>query len=745
MDNITHASFEEAIRALIVADPKNNAKGNALKNWVKNAFNCDARVSHTTEDKALGNRVSEQFRHKAPIVVFVCKKDLNIDTLRSQIASHAYPELETVLIMTDQEPFEYIVVLEYKKNEFSNWAIKTLNVASEEMDSIELPENADHTLEKTIQDYITQYDDEKISDKDLADRYKKVYESAGQGRQGIETQLFGIKYTIQLKDKPQSGEKSIVYKALGKDEYGSMGDEMMRGVKIGIELRKHIGQFSLPKEVLSGEIKTISIDYINAIRTKPFLLLAGISGTGKSRIVREFAFKSCPKYLQDKEGATPGNYCMIEVKPNWHDSTELLGYYSNLSKSYQFKKFVKFLVKAKMFPDVPFFVCLDEMNLAPVEQYFAEFLSILETRKHPKKADGGVDMSTISTGVIIEPKYFRELSTMSSAINQQTGEAFDQKLTDRDIYLKLFSIDSESDINEDVGSRTDLTTIGLSLPDNVIIIGTVNMDDTTHQFSRKVIDRAMTIEMNGGKLEDMFGGSKDLDYIEDEEEQKKWQHSFSQRYVTADEVLETHPEQAEDIKRILPERLEAINRALKGTPFEVSYRVLNELTIMVGVMLDDKKNQMATIDETILENIINQAVNNILLMKILPRIEGDAEMFALSEDYKRRMGVQYNDRLEWLKALAPDLSAQAPAPTAEAEEAPTGDDVPAGEDGMNKDRNISEGNDMSSTSLEEGVSSEGNEEIKRDYGHDDHPLTAKEKIQEMIDRLNNQDFTRFWP
>ena len=57
--------------------------------------------------------------------------------------------------------------------------------------------------------------------------------------------------------------------------------------------------------------------FVTAIRTKPFLLLAGISGTGKSRIVREFAFKSCPKYLQDKAGTTPGNYCMIEVKPNW--------------------------------------------------------------------------------------------------------------------------------------------------------------------------------------------------------------------------------------------------------------------------------------------------------------------------------------------------------------------------------------------------------------------------------------------
>ena len=122
--------------------------------------------------------------------------------------------------------------------------------------------------------------------------------------------------------------------------------------------------------------------------------------------MREFAFKSCPKYLQDKDGTTPSNYCMIEVKPNWHDSTELLGYYSNLSKGYQFKKFVQFLVKAKMNPNVPFFVCLDEMNLAPVEQYFAEILSVMETKEEGKHEDG---TDEIKSGVIVEGKYFSQI------------------------------------------------------------------------------------------------------------------------------------------------------------------------------------------------------------------------------------------------------------------------------------------------------------------------------------------------
>ena len=424
--------------------------------------------------------------------------------------------------------------------------------------------------------------------------------------------------------------------------------------------------------------------YIEAIKSKPFLLLAGISGTGKSRIVREFAFKSCPNYLQDKDGTTPGNYCMIEVKPNWHDSTELLGYYSRLGSKpgYQFTKFVKFLVKAKMYPNVPFFVCLDEMNLAPVEQYFAEILSILETRKVVKGEDGN---KTIKTEAIIDAEHFKALGKIGG---------FAPNFTDRDIYMKLYDIDTESDIDEAVGKRTDLKTEGLTLPDNVVIIGTVNMDDTTHQFSRKVIDRAMTIEMNGGNLRTMFGGSKNLEYLPDEK-QKEWQNAFIRRYVTADEVLEAHSDVAKELVEKLPAQLEEINKALKGTPFEVSYRVLNELTIMVGVMLDEGMD---------LDDAIAQSVNNILLMKILPRIEGDAEMFALSREYKTKVGVTYDNRLEWLKNIAPDIK----EPLTDAE---------------------SDNNDTE----------EKAEAVK------EHQPTAKDKIQEMIDRLNNQEFTRFWP
>lgn len=338
--------------------------------------------------------------------------------------------------------------------------------------------------------------------------------------------------------------------------------------------------------------------FITAIKSKPFLLLAGISGTGKSRIVRELAFMTCPKELQDEDGTTPGNYCMIEVKPNWHDSTELLGYYSSFNGGgYRFTKFDRFVVKAWLNPDVPFFVCLDEMNLAPVEQYFAEFLSVLETRSRDKEGN-------VVTGALVDKQYFKDDTKMTTELGLDKGDDWTIKV------------------------RSDLVNKGLTLPPNLIVIGTVNMDDTTYQFSRKVIDRAMTIEMNGGELSQMFGNSNSLKYRSDEDVVKLGM--FKAPYINADEVIERYQSQAQIIKEKLPEKLEAVNTALKDTPFQVSYRVLNELVIYLGALMDEATAKGEPIDDDALPTLIDKAMDQITLMKILPRIEGDEDMFRRS-------------------------------------------------------------------------------------------------------------------
>ena len=148
------------------------------------------------------------------------------------------------------------------------------------------------------------------------------------------------------------------------------------------------------------EVTPIMKNFIEALKTKPFLLLAGISGTGKSQKVKELAFLTCPKDgVLNADSTTPGNYCLIEVKPNWHDSTELLGYYSNLTEKYTITPFLHFVHKAAINPNVPFFVCLDEMNLAPVEQYFAEYLSVLETRT---MKDGKIETAELLSKKLFE-------------------------------------------------------------------------------------------------------------------------------------------------------------------------------------------------------------------------------------------------------------------------------------------------------------------------------------------------------
>lgn len=349
------------------------------------------------------------------------------------------------------------------------------------------------------------------------------------------------------------------------------------------------------KTVINSEYNSLNITlktYLTAIRTKPFILLAGISGTGKSRLVRELAFMSCPKVgrLQDNT-TTPGNYCMIEVKPNWHDSSELLGYTSGLQGKYIVTPFVKFLVKAMRYPEVPFFVCLDEMNLAPVEQYFAEYLSVLETRK--------VDNDKIVSGSLISKDIFQ---------------------TYKDVLFKeldLYSIERE-DIDETVQRseiEESLLSDGLRLPQNVIVVGTVNMDDTTHQFSRKVIDRAMTFEMNHLDFDSMFENEDKLTYTDHPLNAAL----FVSDSVTASQALELIGEEAESLKTKVIDLMESLDGVLKDTPFRVAYRVQNELVLYCRNLLF--ANQGKSIDE-----LFPQAADALLTMKVLPRIEGDEDM-----------------------------------------------------------------------------------------------------------------------
>lgn len=358
--------------------------------------------------------------------------------------------------------------------------------------------------------------------------------------------------------------------------------------------------------------------FIDALKTKPFLLLAGISGTGKSRKVQELAYATCPHIDGlDSDPTSPGNYCLIEVKPNWHDSTELLGYYSNISKKYILTDFIRFVYKATKYPDIPFFVCLDEMNLAPVEQYFAEYLSVLETRKRIQKED--TEGYEIRSAELIKKEAFSNIKIQVKG-TEPAFEDDDEEVYPPNLLYKGSDIDVVKYIQEN----------GLRIPQNLFVIGTVNMDDTTHQFSRKVIDRAFTIEMNGGNLRSMFEPKDTLAY----QENPLLGDSIIPSFAKAQEVIETYPDDAEKIKEVVPRLLDRVNGEgiFKDTPFRVSYRVENELILYFGSLRKSDRDSDT-------KTLIQKAFLAILLEKILPRVEGDEKAMACGSDGNSRILV----------------------------------------------------------------------------------------------------------
>lgn len=362
--------------------------------------------------------------------------------------------------------------------------------------------------------------------------------------------------------------------------------------------------------------------YISAIKTKPFLILGGFSGTGKSIEVKLLAFATCPcdGFLNTSE-TSPGNYLLISVKPNWHDATDITGFRSSVQKKYFVTDFMRFLIKAKMYEDkkVPFFVCLDEMNLAPVEEYFADFLSVIESRK--RKADGKIVTDPIVPASVFNEKYaddFNIFMEMGLKPANDSWKADDINALDSE-HLK------ESFVRQDIVD--ELKREGLTIPQNVVVIGTVNMDDTTNSFSRKVIDRAMTFETVVGEFDKNYfdGGDISLNYLE----HPRNGELFISDEVRGLEMLESGRfEMSDEDKNDILSFVNNINKDLEGTPFKISHRILNETILLYHAKQEIEKimNDEGGFEEDVTFNTdLNTIFDDILMQKVLPRIEGDYE------------------------------------------------------------------------------------------------------------------------
>ncbi|NHM30663.1 MrcB family domain-containing protein [Neobacillus terrae] len=298
-----------------------------------------------------------------------------------------------------------------------------------------------------------------------------------------------------------------------------------------------------------------------SLKSKPFVILSGISGTGKTKMVQWFA---------ESIGANEenGQFSLIPVRPDWNDGSDLLGYV-DIKGDFKEGPLTKVIKNAIQNPRLPFFVLLDEMNLARVEHYFSDILSVMESRKW----DNG------------------EMITSTLLSKEITGEEED-----------------------------------LRLPSNVYVIGTVNMDETTHPFSKKVLDRANTIEFNRVEL----GNLSFLMELEEKCSISIAQGKLASEFLHLKDVYNLHPELVEKVTIELVE----INKSLQQINAHVGYRVRDEICFYMAY---NQEGQLMSFEK---------AFDHCILQKILPRISGsDNRVESLLKDlFKQFTKMEYVER-----------------------------------------------------------------------------------------------------
>lgn len=237
-------------------------------------------------------------------------------------------------------------------------------------------------------------------------------------------------------------------------------------------------------------------DFMALIQTNDLIILAGESGSGKTNLVKSFA------------KAIGGKSFIIPVKPNWTSAEDLLGYYNPLEKKYLSTPFLEALLEAKNNPEVPYFICLDEMNLARVEYYFADFLSLLEERDGEPEIQLYSDSE--SSHVLSEFKNVLHLIEQAKAKYQKNNILdFCSMLQDEEVNNELKRVFGFSDKDSLIKYHTDLrkmisglinTPSSIKFPKNVRIIGAINIDETTHYLSPKILDRAHIMKFDSPLL-----------------------------------------------------------------------------------------------------------------------------------------------------------------------------------------------------------------------------------------------------
>lgn len=277
-------------------------------------------------------------------------------------------------------------------------------------------------------------------------------------------------------------------------------------------------------------------------------------------------------------------YDFVSVRPDWLDGKEVLGFYNVLTEEYVARPFLRLLLHAHREPEKPFFAILDEMNLARVEHYFADLLSATESRK--VSADG--------VEVDQEPVHLHDRIDCLPLNAPETWERPTQckscKGTDREVASCPLWFDG-----------VQLVPPRLKVPRNVHVTGTVNIDETTHQFSPKVLDRANVIEFN---QVDLDGATTSDDGA----------FALTNGLIALGKAEVATLKQFETLKPEVRGELVGLNALLEPFNLHFGYRVANEIAQYV-----------ANAEKYVSADSARAAVDLQVLQKVLPKLHGSKQ------------------------------------------------------------------------------------------------------------------------
>ena len=287
--------------------------------------------------------------------------------------------------------------------------------------------------------------------------------------------------------------------------------------------------------------------FITSLLAKPFVILTGNSGTGKTRIAKQFA-----EYLEVEDDNGDKNWLIVPVGADWTDNAKILGFYNPLAENgagnYEKTGILKLIEAANVNPDKPFFIILDEMNLSHVERYFSDFLSHMETPDSPFKMDG-----------------------------------YEEK--------------------------------ELKYPDNLFIVGTVNIDETTYMFSPKVLDRANVVEFKPDK-EDvlaLFGTPVSTGKVTPAND------GTAEAFLRLAREIRTGKCEIENVDAEAMDKIrtvfDGVYDVVEKKDFEFAFRTVREIRQYIAAAYE-----ISGKDEGF---NLNKAIDEQILQKIMPKIHGN--------------------------------------------------------------------------------------------------------------------------